>query len=68
MILILFAVLFFRLAEFTIIKGEEYRKKAEDSFLQRITLSAKRGEIYDRNGVLLAGNVPSYTVKLLDAP
>lgn len=68
MVLILFGVLFFRLAEFTIIKGEEYRKKAEDSFLQRITLSAKRGEIYDRNGVLLAGNVPSYTVKLLDAP
>jgi penicillin-binding protein 2 len=31
-------------------------------------LSAKRGEIYDTNGVLLAGNIPSYTVKFLDAP
>lgn len=58
----------YRLAEITIIQGEEYRKKADDSFLQRITLSAKRGDIYDRNGVLLAGNLPSYTVKFLDAP
>ncbi|MBI9014263.1 MAG: hypothetical protein JEZ08_18645 [Clostridiales bacterium] len=64
----LFAVLMFRLAEITIIEGEYYRQKADDSFLQRITLSAKRGEIYDTNGVLLAGNIPSYTVKFLDAP
>ncbi len=67
-LLILFAILMYRLAQITIIDGEEYRKKADDSFLQRITLSAKRGEIYDTNGVLLAGNLPSYTVKFLDAP
>lgn len=67
-ILVLMAILLYRLAEITIIQGEEYRKKADDSFLQRITLSAKRGDIYDRNGVLLAGNLPSYTVKFLDAP
>jgi len=67
-LLVLFAILLYRLAEITIIQGEEYRQKADDSFLQRITLSAKRGEIYDTNGVLLAGNLPSYTVKFLDAP
>lgn len=57
-----------RLADLTIIQGEYYRQKADDSFLKRLTLSAKRGEIYDTNGVLLAGNIPSYTVQLLDAP
>lgn len=67
-IIILFAVLMYRLAQITIIDGEMYREKADDSFLQRITLSAKRGDIYDANGVLLAENIPSYTVKFLDAP
>ncbi|MCH4886655.1 hypothetical protein EZV73_03700 [Acidaminobacter sp. JC074] len=67
-LIILFAILLYRLAQITIIDGEMYREKADDSFLQRITLSAKRGDIYDANGVLLAENIPSYTVKFLDAP
>lgn len=67
-ILVLFGVLFLRLADITIIQGEEYRKLADDSFLKRISLTAERGEIYDTNGVLLAGNIPSYTVQFLDAP
>lgn len=68
LILILFGVLLIRLADITLIQGEEYRKLADESFLKRISLPAKRGEIYDTNGVLLAGNVPSYTVQFLDAP
>lgn len=68
LIIVLFAGLLLRLADITIIQGEEYRKKADDSFLKRLTVSAKRGEIYDTNGILLAGNIPSYTVQFLDAP
>lgn len=68
LIFVLFAALALRLADLTIIQGEAFRKKADDSFLKQMTISAKRGEIYDTNGVLLAGNVPSYTVQFLDAP
>lgn len=65
--LVLFVILLVRLANITIVQGEYYREKADNSFLRSITLSAKRGEILDSNGVLLAGNVPSYTVQFLDA-
>ena len=68
LIIVAMGALSLRLADLTIIQGEYYRQKADDSFLKRLTLSAKRGEIYDTNGVLLAGNIPSYTVQLLDAP
>lgn len=64
----LFAILLLRLADITIVQGEYYRDRADKSFLRSVTLSAKRGEIFDANGVLLAGNVPSYTVQFLDAP
>ncbi len=68
LIILMFSILGYRLFYLTIVKGEEYRKKADDSFLKREVISAKRGEIYDRNGVLLAGNKPSYTVKFLNNP
>ncbi len=68
LIICMFSVLGYRLFYLTVLKGEEYRKKADDSFLKREVISAKRGEIYDRNGVLLAGNKPSYTVKFLNNP
>lgn len=67
-IILLFVALALRLADLTIIHGEEYRKRADDSFLKRMTVSSKRGEIYDTNGILLAGNIPSYTVEFLEAP
>lgn len=65
-ILAIFLIIFFRLADITVIKGEYYRKKADDSFLKRVNISAKRGEIYDVNGKLLAGNVSAYSVKFLN--
>ncbi|MBN2794896.1 MAG: hypothetical protein JXR88_05790 [Clostridia bacterium] len=68
LIFVLFGALALRLADLTIIQGEAYREKADESFQKRMTISAKRGEIYDANGILLAGNIPSYTVQFLDAP
>lgn len=47
-----------------IINGEEYREKSEKRMLRTQTITAPRGEIYDRNGVILATNKLSYDVIL----
>ncbi|WP_169352790.1 penicillin-binding protein 2 [Thermodesulfatator atlanticus] len=55
-----------------IIKGEHYRQVAQRRSLKVVTIKAPRGNIYDRRGLLLAGNVPSYTLlidkKLVKGP
>jgi penicillin-binding protein 2 len=63
-ILLLLFVLIFRLAVLTIVQGEEYRNEADIKTIRDIPIKAPRGNIYDRNGVLLAGNIPSFTVQI----
>jgi len=48
-----------------IIEKENYRSIAEESIYKDITIPAPRGEIRDKNGVLLAGNKPIFTVTIL---
>ena len=48
-----------------IIEKENYRSVAEESIYKDITIPAPRGEIRDKNGVLLAGNKPIFTVTIL---
>jgi penicillin-binding protein 2 len=43
-------------------EGEKWAAEADTSSVRSIRTSAPRGEIYDRNGVLIAGNHPTYTV------
>lgn len=47
-----------------IINGEEYREKSEKRMLRTQNVVAPRGEIYDRNGIILATNKLSYDVIL----
>lgn len=54
-----------RLAVVTIVQGDEYLEKSLNYRLKKIPEYAKRGEIYDKNGVLLAGNQPAFTVNLM---
>lgn len=63
-ILLMLMVLAFRLASLTIVQGEAYRTEADVKTIRDIPIKAPRGNIYDRNGVLLAGNVPSFTVQM----
>ena len=42
--------------------------RAESNRLRQLPVPAPRGTIYDRNGVILADNVPGYAVTLLPAP
>lgn len=62
---IVFIALVVRLAVVTIVQGDEYLEKSLNYRLKKIPEYAKRGEIYDRNGVLLAGNKPAFTVNLM---
>jgi penicillin-binding protein 2 len=65
--LILFSVLIHRIFVLQIVKGEEYVEKSEKTSEKTRELKSTRGNIYDRNGVLLAYNEMSYTVTYEDS-
>lgn len=58
--IILLATLF----NLQIVNGDEYREKSTKRLLREEVIEAPRGEIYDRNGILLATNKLSYDVDL----
>lgn len=67
-ILILIIMMFaltWRLAILNIADGDEYRERADNTRMKNIYTTAPRGEIRDRNGKLLAGSKPSFTVQIL---
>lgn len=62
---IVFSVLVLSSFYTMIIKGKEYREISDTKRIKDIYLAAPRGNIYDRNGKLLAGTKSSFTVQLL---
>lgn len=48
-----------------VLEHARYRLAAEDNRLREVPLPAARGMILDRNGLVIAENVPSYTVSYL---
>lgn len=54
-----------RLAYLMLVKSEYYYEKAEALHARERSIKAKRGIIYDRNGVELAGNVPVCSVSVI---
>lgn len=63
--IIVFLIIFIRLSNLTIVEGEKRREVSENIRKKDIPIVAPRGEIRDRNGVLIAGNVPGFTVQLI---
>lgn len=63
-IVVLLVALGFRMAVLTIVEGQEYRQIADIKKIKDIPVKAPRGKIFDRNGVLLADNVSSFTVQM----
>lgn len=61
-ILILVLILGVRLFVVTILQHDRWSAEASDQNTKVITTAAPRGNIYDRNGVLLAGNKQVFTV------
>jgi penicillin-binding protein 2 len=63
--LIVFGMMLFRLATITVVQGESFLEKSVNNRLKKIAVYAKRGEIYDRSGTLLAGNMPAFTLDIM---
>ena len=63
-IVLLLVILGFRMAVLTIVEGQEYRQIADIKKIKDIPVKAPRGKIFDRNGIILADNVSSFTVQM----
>ena len=55
-------VLIGRMVWLTVFKHDEYRTISEDNRIQMVGVPPPRGRIYDRNGELLADNVPVFSI------
>lgn len=64
-ITLLFIAIISRLYSIQILQGEYYTQKAENNFLDTIRIPAKRGNIYDRHGTLLARNLAAFNLYLI---
>lgn len=66
-ILVIISIVFIcRLFYLQIINGEEYRKESESRLLRTTKVEAPRGEITDRNGVVLATNRLGYDIVMYE--
>src|SRR3990172_8484730 len=59
-----FLVLTGRLYQLQILRGEEYKERADENFVKELRVPADRGFMLDRNGRLLVDSRPSYDVTL----
>ena len=58
---------FARLYQLTVTQYDTQAAAAEENRITRVNIPAPRGVIYDRNGVLLARNLPSFVVTITPA-
>jgi len=61
----LLSVLASRIAFLQIVEHQKYQDLSENNRIQLRPIAPNRGLIYDRNGVLLAENIPSYSLTLV---
>lgn len=61
----IFSIMGFKLAEITIIQGEEHRETADNTKVKKIPTPAPRGNILDVNGKILAENRTGFTVQIM---
>jgi penicillin-binding protein 2 len=66
MVIAIFILLSGRLAYLQILRHDYYWNRSEKNRYARVTLSAPRGEIFDREGRLLVTNRPGFGVSLMD--
>lgn len=64
LVVIIGIVFAMRLINLQIINGASYREQSEKKMLRETTIEAPRGEIYDRNGVVLATSKLAYDVEI----
>jgi penicillin-binding protein 2 len=64
-LLAVFAVLTLTFFRVQVVRSDRYRLVSEENRLRTVAIIAPRGLVIDRNGVVLAENVPGYSVALL---
>jgi penicillin-binding protein 2 len=63
-VVVAFLVLLGRLYQLQILRGDEFKGKADENFVKEIRKPADRGQIMDRNRRVLVDSRPSYDVTL----
>ena len=58
-------ILVFRYFQLQILNFDKYSKKANTNRVRKVTLSAPRGLILDRNGRILVENIPTYILNAI---
>lgn len=62
-----FAIFAFRMYDLQVARYDDFQAAADENRLSILPISADRGVMYDRNGVLLANNAPAYVVEIVPA-
>ena len=57
-------ILLIQLFNLQIVHGEEYLEKSSSRLTRETTIVAARGDILDRNGIVLAGTINQYSVEI----
>lgn len=58
-VIIFYFIFLLKLFELQILRGEEFRRKSYNNHFYIIKVKPSRGNIYDRNGFIIAGNLTS---------
>ncbi len=61
-----FFVLILRLGYLQLLQNDKFSTLARENRIRLVTITAPRGEVFDRNGIKLVGNQPVYTVSLVN--
>jgi penicillin-binding protein 2 len=64
---IFFLLIIGRLVQFQIVFGDRYFRLAELNRIRRVIVPAPRGQIFDRNGILLASTRPAFAISVIPA-
>lgn len=60
-----FIAVLLRLIDLQVVHSDEYLQKARRQHIWEIELNARRGEIYDRNGEVLATSISSHSIYII---
>ncbi len=63
-VVLAFGAIHLRLGQLQLIQGSTWRRLAENNRLRRIPLMSPRGRIYDRRGIVLSDNIPTWDLLL----
>jgi penicillin-binding protein 2 len=67
LLVVIFLIYVFRLFNFQILQIDQWSARAEENRTRIVNIPAPRGIIYDRNGYILARNIPSYNIVITPA-